>query len=172
MVRAGDWKSRVKIKPRSAPTSTRGISASTVQAASRPTSGAYYLLRVAPRGLRQPKDHPEHHRGRGHRAAVPQKDVGMLIEVVTKTHGPAFIAPITTKVGRAKALSPQSMSSGRRQVPSSAGKIRDAKNIVLRRCMLPATDPVPVALPGWPGPAARTPIQALSRRVAIRLIHV
>ena len=58
MVRAGDWKSRVKIKPRSAPTSTRRISASTVQAASRPTSGAYYLLRVAPRGLRQPKRSP------------------------------------------------------------------------------------------------------------------
>ena len=38
MVRAGDWRSRVKIKPRSAPTSTRRISASTVQAASRPTT--------------------------------------------------------------------------------------------------------------------------------------
>src|SRR6516162_4272435 len=93
MGRAGDWKSRVKIKPRSAPTSTRRISASTVQAASRPTSGAYYLLRVAPRGLRQPKDHPEHHRGQGHRAAAPKKGVGMLIEVVTKTHGPRLPRP-------------------------------------------------------------------------------
>jgi len=39
----------------------------------------------------------------------------MLLEAVAKTHGPAFIAPITTKVGKVIASSPHPMSSDRRQ---------------------------------------------------------
>jgi hypothetical protein len=48
--------------------------------------------------------------------AAAHEDVGMLIEVMTKAYSPPFIAPITTKVGRVIASSPQSRSSERRQI--------------------------------------------------------
>jgi hypothetical protein len=57
----------------------------------------------------------------------------MLIEVVTKTHGPGLHRPITTKVGRVIAASPQPMSSrcrrNQRRVRILGQQARDARSI-------------------------------------------